>query len=167
MGVVGVPPHESPNDRPQPARSSCVVGLSAYRPRSVLGHGWQAVGADARSIGEDAVTLDELVAEWQRRKAEALETGTTAPVAKLADVILRQLQTLDGYPTGRVITTAEASSILSVSEKTVRAWCCRRRFPGANKTSGRNGDWRIPASDVYQLAGVKRKGTKPELMGVS
>ncbi len=114
------------------------------------------------------MTRAELVAEWQRRKAEALETGTTAPVAKLADVILRQLEELDGYASQeRLMTTVEAAALLSVSGKTVRAWCCGRRFPGAIKTSGRNGDWRIPASDVYKLASVKRKDLKPELLGVS
>ena len=110
----------------------------------------------------------ELVADWQRRKAEALEAGTTAPVAKLADVILRQLNDLDGCGNpARMMTTAEAATVLSVSEKTVRAWCCRRRFAGACKTSGQSGDWRIPASEVYELAGVKRKRSKPELLGVS
>ena len=114
------------------------------------------------------MTQAELVAEWQRRKAEALETGTTAPVAKLADVILRQLEELDGCSkAGRMMTTAEAAAVLRVSEKTARAWCGRRRFPGACKTSGRNGDWRIPASDVYALVGVKPKRSKPELLGVS
>ncbi len=111
------------------------------------------------------MTRAELRAEWQRRKVEALETGATAPVAKLADVILQQLETLDGHDNGvaRMMTTAEAAKVHSVSEKTIRGWCGLRRFPGATKTSGRNGDWRIPASDVYTLAGVKRK-QKPELL---
>ena len=112
------------------------------------------------------MTRAELRAEWQRRKAEALETGATAPVAKLADVILQQLERLDGYDTVRLMTTAEAATVLSVSEKTIRGWCGLRRFPGATKTSGRNGDWRIPASDVYTLAGVERK-QKPELLRMS
>ncbi len=112
------------------------------------------------------MTRAELRAEWQRRKAEALETGATAPVAKLADVILQQLETLDGHDAVRLMTTAEAATVLSVSEKTIRSWCGRRRFPGATKTSGRNGDWRIPASDVYTLAGVERK-QKPELLRMS
>ena len=84
----------------------------------------------------DPVTRAELCAEWQRRKAEALETGATAPVAKLADVILQQLEALDGRDAVRLMTTAEAATVLSVSEKTIRGWCCRRRFPGATKTSG-------------------------------
>ena len=112
------------------------------------------------------MTLADLRAEWQRRKAEALETGATAPVAKLAAVILQQLEALDGHDAVRLMTTAEAATVLSVSEKTIRGWCGRRRFPGATKTSGRNGDWRIPASDVYTLAGVGRK-RKPELLRMS
>ncbi len=112
------------------------------------------------------MTRAELRAEWQRRKAEALETGATAPVAKLADVILQQLETLDGHDAVRLMTTAEAATVLSVSEKTIRGWCGFRRFPGATKTSGRNGDWRIPASDVYTLAGVERK-QKPQLLRTS
>ncbi len=113
------------------------------------------------------MTQAELRAEWQRRKAEALETGATAPVAKLADVILHQLERLDGHDDAvRLMTTAEAATVLSVSEKTIRGWCGRRRFPGAAKTSGRNGDWRIPASDVYTLTGVERK-QKPQLLRTS
>ena len=113
------------------------------------------------------MTRAELLSEWQRRKAEALETGATAPVAKLADVILHQLERLDGHNDAvRLMTTAEAGTVLSVSEKTIRGWCSRRRFPGATKTSGRKGDWRIPASDVYTLAGVERK-RKPELLRMS
>ena len=111
------------------------------------------------------MTRAELRADWQRRKAEGLQTGATAPVAKLADVILQQLTQLDGLDKGvtRLMTTAEAANVFSVSEKTIRGWCRRRRFPGATKTSGRKGDWRIPASDVYTLAGVKLK-QKPELL---
>ena len=112
------------------------------------------------------MTRAELRAEWQRRKAEALETGATAPVAKLADVILQQLEQLDGHDAVRLMTTSEAATVLSVSEKTIRGWCGRRRFPGATKTSGRNGDWRIPASDVYTLAGAERK-QKPQLLRTS
>ncbi len=113
------------------------------------------------------MTRAELRAEWQRRKAEALETGATAPVAQLADVFLRQLEQLDGHDSAvRLMTTAEAATVLSVSEKTIRSWCGRRRFPSATKTSGRNGDWRIPASDVYTLAGVERK-QKPQLLRTS
>ncbi len=111
------------------------------------------------------MTSAEIRADWQRRKVEALETGATAPVAKLADVILQQLETLDGNDKSvtRLMTTAEAAKVFSVSDKTIRGWCRRRRFPGATKTSGPTGDWRIPASDVYTLAGVKRK-QKPELL---
>ena len=46
------------------------------------------------------MTRAELCAEWQRRKAEALETGATAPVAKLADVILQQRAAHDNGGSG-------------------------------------------------------------------
>ncbi len=85
-------------------------------------------------------------------------------MSMLADVILHQLEHLDGHDDAvRLMTTAEAATVFSVSEKTIRGWCRRRRFPSATKTSGRKGDWRIPASDVYTLAGVKRK-QKPGLL---
>ena len=113
------------------------------------------------------MTRAELCAEWRRRKAEALETGATAPVAKLANVILDQLERLDGHDgAARLMTTADAATMLRVSRKTIRAWCGQRRFPGATKTSGRNGDWRIPSSDVYTLAGAERK-RKPQLLRTS
>ena len=75
------------------------------------------------------MTRAELLSDWQRRKAEALETGATAPVAKLADVILQQLDQLDSHDKGvaRLMTTAEAATVFSVSEKTIRSWCCCRR----------------------------------------
>ena len=110
------------------------------------------------------MTRAELCAEWQRRKAEALETGATAPVAKLANVILDQLERLDGHDgTARLMTTADAATVLRVSKKTIRGWCGKGRFPGATKTSGRSGDWRIPSSDVYTLAGAEPK-RKPQLL---
>ena len=97
------------------------------------------------------MTRAELLAEWQRRKAEALETGSTAPVAKLADVILKQLDHLgyddtrnaaiggNGTTPDRLLTAADIAERMKVSKRYVYAnadrWPFTRRLGRAVRFS--------------------------------
>lgn len=98
--------------------------------------------------------LGELVERYERRRAEAARHGSTAPLAKVYAVVLEELRGVDGVPDqARLMTTAEAAEVLGLSEKTVRRWLADDRFPGARKTSGERGEWRIPSAEVYAAAG--------------
>lgn len=101
------------------------------------------------------MTHAELLEEYERRRAEAARVGSTAPLAKVYSLVLEELRALDGRPEhGRMMSTGEAAEVLGVSCKTVRRWIDAGRFPGAVKTSGEAGEWRIPAEQVYQAAGA-------------
>ena len=73
------------------------------------------------------MTRADLIADWQRRKAEALETGTTAPVAKLADVVLRQLEELDGHGTQLGGNGAEPDQLVGI-DKAAEILGVKRRY---------------------------------------
>lgn len=101
--------------------------------------------------------LTDLIEDLERRRAEAARIGATAPVSKLYGRILEELRQVDGTPNGgRFVGTGEAAEILGVSRKTVRRWCNPNdpRLPGARKTSGEDGVWRIPLKEVYREVGV-------------
>lgn len=98
--------------------------------------------------------LTELVEEYERRRAEAARHDARVPMAKVYSIVLEELRQLDG--TGRpdrMMTTSEAADILGVAQKTVRNWAGEGRLPNARKTSD-DGEWRIPAADVYQELGA-------------
>lgn len=98
------------------------------------------------------MTLDELIEDLERRRAEAARHGYTARAAKLFAAVLEDLRRVDGTSErGRMMTTGEAADVLKVSPKTVRRWIGDGRLPAAEKTSER-GEWRIPARDVYRRA---------------
>lgn len=62
--------------------------------------------------------------------------------------------------TAQFYTTNDVAGILKFSPKTIRDWCGRGVFPGAEKypTNTRGAEWRIPVSDVETL---KRKRAEP------
>lgn len=106
--------------------------------------------------------LAELIDDLERRRAEAERHGYRAPAAKLYGAVLEDLRRVDGTPNrGRLMSTAEAGEVLGVSQKTV----CRKirdgQFPGARKTS-ENGEWRIPAPEVYERAGGAGESSEAE-----
>lgn len=57
-------------------------------------------------------------------------------------------------------TTNDVAGILKFSPKTIRDWCGRGVFPGAEKypSNTRGAEWRIPVTDVET---IKRRKTEP------
>ena len=58
--------------------------------------------------------------------------------------VLELLHDIDGQAATDRVTCFEAARYLGISATTVQRWCKRGRFPGAEKTSGETGEWRIP-----------------------
>lgn len=100
------------------------------------------------------MTPEELIREYERRLQDAQRFGTLAPLDKAIVAFLEDLRHLDGVGTPeRLMDTGEAAEILGLSQKTVRKWLRVGRFPGAQKTNGKEGEWRIPAREVHAEAG--------------
>jgi predicted DNA-binding transcriptional regulator AlpA len=96
------------------------------------------------------MTKAELLEDLQRRKAEAAQVGASAPIAQILDLVIAQLDRLDGVDgSPRLVRVQTAAVTLGLSPATIRRMCQGGRFPGAMKTSGDRGDWRIPAGEVY------------------
>ena len=97
--------------------------------------------------------LAELVIVYERRRLEAHRQRSQAPLEAVYGAVLEELRALDGFETpDRMMNTAEAAGVLAVAPKTVAKWAAEGRFPRAQKTS-ECGEWRIPAREVYGLAG--------------
>ena len=102
--------------------------------------------------------LTELVEEYERRKVVGARHDSRAPVAKVYACVLDELRSLDGSDAEhRLMTTAEAATVLAVCPKTVARWASSGVLEGAYKTSGESGEWRIPATSVYGM-GRDQKG---------
>lgn len=60
-----------------------------------------------------------------------------------------------------VYTTADVAEMLRFSPKTIREWCARGVFPGAEKhpNDEPRSEWRIPAADIeaYKRRKVERE----------
>jgi excisionase family DNA binding protein len=54
-------------------------------------------------------------------------------------------------PTDGYITTGAAARRLQVSRQTVTYWCAAGFIPGAWKTPGKRGSWRVPGSAIESL----------------
>ena len=105
--------------------------------------------------------LAELLTEYEHRLLWAERHGATAPLNKTYEIVLDELRELDGTPSAdRMMTTAEAGHVLSVSAKTVAKWAADGQLDGAWRTSdGNAGEWRVPARSVYaRAAGRSGKG---------
>ena len=109
--------------------------------------------------------LTELVLAYERRRLEAERQRSTAPLEAVYRVVLEELRSLDGVETpDRMMDTEETARVLGVAAKTAAKWAGDGRFPGARKTSER-GKWRIPARQVYGMAGrpKEERATIPRL----
>ena len=101
-----------------------------------------------------AMTHGELIREYERRLEDARRYGALAPLDKAIGAFLEDLRQLDGFANPeRLMDSAEAAETLGLSQKTVRKWIKVGRFPGARKTNGEEGEWRIPAREVHAEAG--------------
>ena len=110
------------------------------------------------------MTLAELMARYEERARVAKVHQSTAPVSAIYRVILDDLSAIDGFEmAGRWMTSGEASKILGVSPKTIRKWCNAGRFPSACKTSGDEGEWRIPTHEVYADGRREKAAPTPRL----
>ena len=98
--------------------------------------------------------LVELMDRYEERARVAKLQQSTAPVAKVYRMVLDELAEVDGFESmGQWMNSGSAAGVLDVSAKTVRKWCNEGRFPSAYKTSGDEGEWRIPTHEVYINAG--------------
>ena len=102
--------------------------------------------------------LTELMIEYERRRVEAQRQNSSAPLEAVYRVVLEELRSLDGTETpDRMLDTEETARVLGVARKTAAKWAGDGRFLGAKKTSER-GEWRIPARQVYGMAGGPKEG---------
>ena len=105
------------------------------------------------------MTRGELLEKYQRQRAEAAELGTMLPAAKAFEVFIDDLLHLDGMEDAeRSVGAKEACAYFGVGQPTFARWCREKRFSGAYKTSGDNGEWRIPVSSMYSYRGPKGVG---------
>ncbi len=108
------------------------------------------------------MTRGELLEKYQRQRAEAVELGTIVPAEKVFQVFIGDLLSLDGMEDAeRTVGSKEACAYFSVGQPTFARWCREKRFPGGYKTSGENGEWRIPVSSMYAYRGPKGVGKAP------
>ena len=104
------------------------------------------------------------MARYEERARVAQLQQSTAPVAAVYRAVLDELATIDGFETaGRWVASGEAGDILGVSAKTICKWCNDGRFPNARKTSGDEGEWRIPIREIYADDGRAKVVPTPRL----
>ena len=106
------------------------------------------------------MNVEDLIERYERRAGEADQVHATAPVAAGYRCVVEDLQMI-GSDIGpdRVLTTNEAAKYLRNSPKTIRKWIGAGRFPGAYRTSGDTGRWRIPASELKNPKPAKAVST--------
>lgn len=93
--------------------------------------------------------LPELLTVYRRRREDAERHGSTAPVGRIYTVVIEELEDLELVMPQQMLGTKAVAEILDMAQATVAKKCAAGQFPGAEKTSGENGDWRIPASVVF------------------
>ncbi len=95
------------------------------------------------------MTVRELIDRYQRRQIEATRLKATGSLAEAYLLFLEDLRGLDGKANaGGYVGTEEAGKILTLDPRTVARKAARGDFPGACKTSGQRGEWRIPLSSL-------------------
>lgn len=109
------------------------------------------------------MTLAELLARFERRRAEAEALAATAPVANVYALVLEELRQVDGVPTIEPkVSTTNAAQLEGVDRSTIAKRCAEGWYPNAEKTSdGQGGEWRIPLSDLRSPARPRHGGRGP------
>ncbi len=97
------------------------------------------------------VTLAELRSKLATRREDYARLRAHVDAAVLLGEVLELLERVDGTETapGRDLTTRETAALLGLANhRTVEQYCRAGRLPGAYKTSGETGDWRVPAAAI-------------------
>lgn len=94
------------------------------------------------------MTLRDVLAQLAARRADCDRLHAQVDAAALLGEILDLLERVDGAEAvaGRDLTTREAAALLGLDSRTIERYCRAGRLPGAFKTSGETGDWRVPAA---------------------
>lgn len=107
------------------------------------------------------MTLREVLAQLAARRADYGRLRAQVDAAALLGEVIEQLERVDGTETvgGRDLTTRETAELLGLANhRTVEHYCRAGRLPGAYKTSGETGDWRVPAAAIDAFR--SRAGTR-------
>lgn len=109
------------------------------------------------------MTLAELLREYETRKQRAARLEATAPVAKLYELVLQELGSVDGVPALEpMMSTSAAAQLEGVDRSTIAKRCAEGLYEGAQKTSsGPGGEWRIPLSSLRRKRGRARGSRGP------
>lgn len=109
------------------------------------------------------VRLSEALEDWRKRLHDAEEAGYLVR----ADVLIRNfLKTLSWLGddaeavSDGMLKPSVVAGLYAVHPKTVAKRARAGHWPGARRTNGESGHWRIPAVAVY--ADLARKSPKPE-----
>jgi excisionase family DNA binding protein len=96
------------------------------------------------------VTLREVLAQLAARRADYGRLRAHVEAAALLDDVIAILEGVDGREAaaGRDLTTREAAAVMGLDSRTVERYCRAGRLPGAFKTSGETGDWRVPSTAI-------------------
>lgn len=98
---------------------------------------------------QDALTLEQLVATYQRRYDDAL-LGDLVNARQVYERLLGELHQLTRRELPLAyINTAHAARLLGLSPKTVVHYCEQGKLPGVQKSGDSGGGrWLIPAASV-------------------
>ena len=110
--------------------------------------------------------LPDLIEKYQEMQAQAERLSSHGSLAAFCRMVLADVADLNVPMLERSMKVEEAAKVLGVKPKTIRAWCRDEKFKGAFKTGKLAGDWRIPASAVYEMAGLRGKSRKQLVMEV-
>ena len=108
------------------------------------------------------MTLREVLTQLAARRADYGRLRAHVEASALLDDVISMLERVDGTETasGHDLTTRRAAALLGLdNHRTVERYCRAGRLPGAYKTSGETGDWRVPAAaiEVFRSRGRTHK----------
>lgn len=102
--------------------------------------------------------LPELLETYRRRREDAEQHRSEGPLAQFYDVVIGELEDLEAVSPEQKLSAQEVAEIEGVTDTTIRRQCKAGKWPGAKKTSGETGEWRIPARLVLRGG----RDTKPK-----
>jgi len=115
--------------------------------------------------------MDEIVQEITQRIHDADARRATAPVGDILRWVLSLIEATD-LPAwyDRDLTSTEAAELEGICPRTITLRCNAGEYPGAYRTQGDRGRWRIPLSALAKrrriLAGRTVSGDQPPLAEV-